>query len=43
MWQKLIEKAAELHCQKAVDFVANSNIFGVARKLTMLTPEAKEK
>ena len=41
--KKLIEKAAELHCQKAVDFVANSNIFGVARKLTMLTPEAKEK
>ena len=40
---KLIEKAAELHYQKAVDFVANSNTFGVARKLAMLTPEAKVK
>lgn len=41
--KKLIEKAAELHYQKAVDFVANSNTFGVARKLAMLTPEAKVK
>lgn len=41
--KKLIEKAAELHYQKAVDFVANSNTFGVARKLAMLTPEVKEK
>lgn len=41
--KKLIEKAAELHYQKAVDFVANSNTFGAARKLAMLTPEAKVK
>lgn len=41
--KKLIEKAAELHYQKAVDFVANSNTFGVARKLAILTPEVKEK
>lgn len=40
--KKLIERAANLHYQKAVDFV-NSNVFGVARKLAMLTPEAKEK
>ena len=39
---KLIEKAAELQNQKAVDFV-NSNIFGAARKRAMLTPEVKEK
>ena len=36
--KKLIEKAAELHNQKAID-----NKFDVARKLAMLTPEAKEK
>lgn len=41
--KELIEKAAELHYQEAVDFVANSNTFGVARKLAMLTPEVKEK
>lgn len=40
--KKLIEKAAELHNQKAIDFV-KSNKFDVARKLAMLTPEAKEK
>ena len=40
--KKLIEKAAELHYQKAIDFV-KSNKFDVARKLAMLTPEAKEK
>ena len=40
--KKLIEKAAELHYQKAIDFV-KSNKFGVARKLAMLAPEAKEK
>ena len=40
--KKLIEKAAELHNQKATDFV-KSNKFDVARKLAMLTPEAKEK
>lgn len=40
--KKLIEKAAELHYQKAVDFV-NSNTFGAARKRAMLTPEVKEK
>lgn len=39
---ELIEKAAELHNQKAVDFV-NSNTFGAARKRAMLTPEAKGK
>lgn len=39
---KLIEEAAELQNQKAVDFVY-SNTFGVARKLAMLTPEVKEK
>lgn len=39
---KLIEKAAELQNQKAVDFV-NSNTFGAARKRAMLTPEVKEK
>lgn len=39
---KLIEMAAELQNQKAVDFV-NSNIFGAARKRAMLTPEVKEK
>lgn len=41
--KELIEKAAELHNQEAVDFIANSNTFGVARKLAMLTPEVKEK
>ena len=41
--KELIEKAAELHYQEAVDFIANSNTFGVARKLAMLTPEVKEK
>lgn len=40
--KKLIVKAAELHYQKAIDFV-KSNKFDVARKLAMLTPEAKEK
>ena len=40
--KKLIEKAAELHYQKAIDFV-KSNKFDVARKLAMLAPEAKEK
>lgn len=40
--KKLIEKAAELHYQKAIDFV-KSNKFDVARKLAMLTPEAKVK
>lgn len=40
--KKLIEKAAELHNQKAIDFV-KTNKFDVARKLAMLTPEAKEK
>ncbi len=39
---KLIEKAAELQKQKAIDFV-NSNTFGAARKRAMLTPEVKEK
>ena len=39
--KKLIEKAAELHYQKAIDFV-KSNKFDVARKLAMLAPEAKE-
>lgn len=39
---KLIEKAAELQNQKAVDFV-NSNTFGAARKRAMLTPKVKEK
>lgn len=39
---KLIEKAADLQNQKAVDFV-NSNTFGASRKRAMLTPEAKEK
>ena len=39
---KLIEKAADLQNQKAVDFV-NSNTFGAARKRAMLTPEVKEK
>lgn len=41
--KELIEKAAELHNQEAVDFIANSNTFGVALKLAMLTPEVKEK
>ena len=40
--KKLIEKAAALHNQKAIDFV-KSNKFDVARKLAMLAPEAKEK
>ena len=40
--KKLIVKAAELHYQKAIDFV-KSNKFDVARKLAMLTPEVKEK
>ena len=40
--KKLIEKAAELHNQEAIDLV-KSNKFDVARKLAMLTPEAKEK
>ena len=40
--KKLIEKAAELHNQEVIDFV-KSNKFDVARKLAMLTPEAKEK
>ena len=40
--RKLIEMAAELHNQKAMDFM-DSNLFGIARKLAMLTPEAKEK
>ena len=39
---ELIEKAAELHNQKAVDFVY-SNTFGAARKRAMLTPKVKEK
>ena len=39
---KLIEKAADLQNQKAVNFV-NSNTFGASRKRAMLTPEAKEK
>lgn len=38
----LIEKAAKYNNQEAVDFMS-SNKFDVARKLTMLTPEAKEK
>lgn len=40
--KELIEKAAELHNQEAIDFV-KSNKFDVARKLAMLTPEVKEK
>ena len=40
--KELIEKAAELHNQEAIDFV-KSNKFDVARKLAMLAPEAKEK
>lgn len=40
--KKQIEKAAELHNQKAIVFV-KSNKFDVARKLAMLTPEAEEK
>ena len=40
--KKLIEKAAKLYNQKAIDFV-KSNKFDVARKLAMLAPEAKEK
>lgn len=40
--KKLIVKAAELHNQEAIDFVKSNN-FDVARKLAMLTPEAKEK
>lgn len=40
--KELIEKAAELHNQEAIDFV-KSNKFDVVRKLAMLTPEAKEK
>ena len=40
--KKRIEKAAGLQNQKAIDFV-KSNKFDVARKLAMLTPEAKEK
>ena len=40
--KELIEKAAELHYQEAIDFV-KSNKFDVARKLAMLTPDAKEK
>ena len=40
--KELIEKAAELHNQEAIDFV-KSNKFDVARKLAMLTSEAKEK
>lgn len=39
--KKLIVKAAELYNQEAIDFV-KSNKFDVARKLAMLTPEAKE-
>ena len=39
---KLIEEAAELQNQKAIDFV-NSNTFGAARKRAMLTPKVKEK
>lgn len=38
----LIEKAAKYNNQEAVDFMS-SNKFDVARKLAMLTPEAKEK
>ena len=37
----LIKKAADFHNQEAIDFI-NSNKF-VAKKLTMLTPEAKVK
>lgn len=40
--KQLIEKAANFHNQEAIDFL-NSNRFGVARKLAMLTPETKEK
>lgn len=40
--KELIEKAAELHNQEAIDFM-KSNKFDVARKLAMLTPEVKEK
>lgn len=40
--KKLIEKAAELYNQEAIDFV-KSNKIDVARKLAMLAPEAKEK
>lgn len=40
--KELIEKAAELGNPQAIDMV-NSQEFGVARKLSMLTPEAKEK
>lgn len=39
---KLIEKAAELQKQKAIDFV-NSNTLGAAQKRAMLTPKVKEK
>lgn len=40
--KQLIEKAANLHNQEAIDFV-KSNRFGVALKLALLTPETKEK
>ena len=39
--EDLIKKAADFHNQEAIDFI-NSNKF-VAKKLTMLTPEAKVK
>lgn len=38
----LIEKAADFHNQEAIDFI-NSNKLNVAKKLAMLTPEAKVK
>lgn len=38
----LIKKAADFHNQEAIDFI-NSNKLNVAKKLTMLTPEAKVK
>lgn len=38
----LIKKAADFHNQEAIDFIT-SNKLNVAKKLTMLTPEAKVK
>ena len=40
--EDLIKKAADFHNQEAIDFI-NSNKLNVAKKLTMLTPEAKVK
>lgn len=40
--EDLIKKTADFHNQEAIDFI-NSNKLNVAKKLTMLTPEAKVK